>query len=145
MNGGDRNSRRDEGFNGGTKEHGDEKRRRRAHPTSSVFPSNTESPCRRRSPKPARRPAACRFCKTPDRSGVARRPQCGGAAPSTIYHGFCGCWVRRRPNRFLQAIRWLENLSSGENRAGCADRVGTASPVQSHAFYTPPQTTQPIR
>ena len=35
-----------------------------------------------------------------------------------------GCWVGRRLNRFLLANRSLEYLSSGENLAGCALKVG---------------------
>lgn len=33
----------------------------------------------------------------------------------------------KSPNRFLQVMRSRENLSSGENRAGCAERVGVPS------------------
>jgi len=35
-----------------------------------------------------------------------------------------GCWVSNKPKRFLTVILWREYLSSGENRAGCADCVG---------------------
>jgi len=35
-----------------------------------------------------------------------------------------GCWVSNKPKRFLTVILWREYLSSGENRAGCADWVG---------------------
>lgn len=33
------------------------------------------------------------------------------------------CWVRRRLKRRLRVTRWRDHLSSGENRAGCADLV----------------------
>ena len=35
--------------------------------------------------------------------------------------------MRSKPNRFLHATLCLENLSSGENLAGCADSVGFPS------------------
>ena len=35
--------------------------------------------------------------------------------------------MRSNPNRFLHATLCLENLSSGENLAGCADNVGFPS------------------
>jgi hypothetical protein len=38
-----------------------------------------------------------------------------------------GCCVGRMPKRFLQVMRSLLNLSSGEKRAGCADLVGVPS------------------
>eukprot|EP00442_Polarella_glacialis_P032888 CAMPEP_0115105516 /NCGR_PEP_ID=MMETSP0227-20121206/36044_1 /TAXON_ID=89957 /ORGANISM="Polarella glacialis, Strain CCMP 1383" /LENGTH=59 /DNA_ID=CAMNT_0002502813 /DNA_START=50 /DNA_END=229 /DNA_ORIENTATION=+ len=31
------------------------------------------------------------------------------------------------PKRFLHLIRWSEYLSSGENLAGCAEKVGLSS------------------
>lgn len=41
--------------------------------------------------------------------------------------GFC---VSSRPKRFLIVRRWREYLSSGEKRAGCADKVGRPSSVR---------------
>lgn len=38
-----------------------------------------------------------------------------------------GICVGRMPKRFLQVMRSRLNLSSGENRAGCADLVGVPS------------------
>lgn len=54
------------------------------------------------------------------------------AAGSVLLAGVCynskgGCWVGSRLKRFLQTSRSLENLSSGENLAGCADSVGLPS------------------
>ena len=44
-----------------------------------------------------------------------------------VYKATCGRCIGRRPKRFLQISRCLENLSSGEKRAGCADSVGLPS------------------
>lgn len=38
-----------------------------------------------------------------------------------------GCWVSKRPKRFFSVTLCRENLSSGENRAGCAELVGCPS------------------
>lgn len=38
-----------------------------------------------------------------------------------------GCWVSRMPKRFFTKTRCRENLSSGENRAGWAELVGSPS------------------
>ena len=43
---------------------------------------------------------------------------------SSNHNDGSGCWVGRIPKRFLSVTRWREYLSSGENRAGCADIVG---------------------
>jgi hypothetical protein len=48
---------------------------------------------------------------------------------SSFYMGLAGSWVGRMPKRFLMVTRCLENLSSGEKRAGCADLVITPSTV----------------
>ncbi len=52
------------------------------------------------------------------------------------YMGTCGFWVGNRPNRRLQINRCLENLSSGEKRAGCADSVGRPSGASFLSVYT---------
>lgn len=46
-----------------------------------------------------------------------------------VYIGFEGSWVGSTPKRFLMVTRWRENLSSGENLAGCADLVTVPSAV----------------
>jgi len=52
---------------------------------------------------------------------------CDGA--QYLIGAFC---VGRIPKRFLIVTRSFENLSSGEKRAGCADRVGL---LHSHTFF----------
>ena len=55
-------------------------------------------------------------------------PQGLAGSAMNIFAWFCnltgelgGFWVSSCPNRFLSVTRWREYLSSGENRAGCAD------------------------
>eukprot|EP00232_Nephroselmis_pyriformis_P026009 CAMPEP_0182861486 /NCGR_PEP_ID=MMETSP0034_2-20130328/5524_1 /TAXON_ID=156128 /ORGANISM="Nephroselmis pyriformis, Strain CCMP717" /LENGTH=57 /DNA_ID=CAMNT_0024993423 /DNA_START=308 /DNA_END=481 /DNA_ORIENTATION=- len=47
-----------------------------------------------------------------------------------------GCWVGRMPKRFLHCTRCLENLSSGEKRAGWAEAVGLPSGASFLSVYT---------
>jgi hypothetical protein len=68
---------------------------------------------------------------------------CPEAAQADSEHGQAGqkelTCVGKIPKRFLQVTRWDENLSSGEKRAGCAERVATAWPVHSQAFCSAKQ------
>ena len=43
---------------------------------------------------------------------------------AVVYRMGRGCWVSSRPKRFFTVTRCLENLSSGEKRAGWAELVG---------------------
>ena len=54
---------------------------------------------------------------------------CSAAAhvSEEVHKATCGRCIGSRPKRFLQMRRCLENLSSGEKRAGCADSVGLPS------------------
>ena len=55
--------------------------------------------------------------------------QRSGARVEEVHKAACGRCIGSRPKRFLQMRRCLENLSSGEKRAGCADSVGLPSGV----------------
>ena len=86
-------------------------------------------------------PAAPRRHTYPPPAGEWRETGCppavlttvlaGGRSPAgasrcveDTYSWSAGSIVMRMPKRFLHASRCLENLSSGEKRAGCADCVG---------------------
>ena len=57
----------------------------------------------------------------------------GGVGLMSRYMDFAGSWVISSPRRFLMVTRCLEYLSSGENRAGWAEKTGLPS---SKDFYT---------
>ena len=57
----------------------------------------------------------------------ASRTCSAAARVEEVHKATCGRCIGSRPKRFLQMRRCLENLSSGEKRAGCADSVGLPS------------------
>ena len=87
---------------------------RRALSGARCRPSTLFPPTRPGCPRP--RPLAP---SPPTRSKSKCNNQCGPPAQSGIA-GFC---VSSSPKRFLSVTRCREYLSSGENRAGCADSV----------------------
>lgn len=59
---------------------------------------------------------------------LQRRPSVRPPLPLPLSHRTGrGCWVIRRPKRFFTVTLCLENLSSGEKRAGWAELVGCPS------------------
>ena len=64
--------------------------------------------------------------------------------PVESYSSKGGCWVGSKLKRFLQTSRSLENLSSGENLAGCADSVGLPSGAAFCISEVPTSAIQPV-
>lgn len=68
--------------------------------------------------------------------GLAEERACPFARRISSHSCVAGCWVGRIPNRRLQVTLSFENLSSGENRAGCADSVGSPLGAVLLSVYT---------
>lgn len=82
-------------------------------------PALASAPCSSPAACHSRRPSWAAPADITCRGAVAR-------APPAPHNSSSSCWVGRRLYRFFRVTRCCENLSSGENRAGCAEICAAA-------------------